>query len=996
MSKKKQHKFIFLGAGILILIVCIAYIFWPGLSVQELSIIYPYDNTLFPPDIASPTFKWDDKTSAGNWVLRFEFSDRGEPLEFQTTITEWKPEREIWESIKKKSLEKPVNVTIQGCVKRIVQNKIHSRSRFTFTTSKDSVGAPIFFRAVTLPFLFAVHHMETIKWCLGDISSEKPPRIVLEDMPVCANCHSFTQDGRTLAMDVDYANDKGSYVITDISDQIILSNEKVITWSEYRREDRKPTFGLLSQISPDGRYAISTVKDRSVFVPKDDLYYSQLFFPFRGILAYYDREKKSFHALPGADDPVYVQSNPSWSPDGETILFAKTVADTLMKIGDKVLLTQEQCKEFLKGQREFKFDLYKIPFNNGKGGVAEPIPGASNNGMSNYFARYSPDGKWIVFCKANNFMLLQPDSKLYIMPAEGAIPRLMNCNTNQMNSWHSWSPNSKWLVFTSKVFSHYTHLCLTHIDENGNDSPPVLLSNFIMPERAVNIPEFVNINPDRLQKMEEAFIDYYSYKRMAYEKIGVDNEEAERLLKHSIKLNPSYASTHNLLGSLLGTLKRFDEAEKEYKIAADLAPNDPAYHNNLGALYMEKKQYDKAQKAFETALKYDSRSAPAYEGLGEILLNRGEIDTAQAYFEKSIKFDPSYPFSYKKLGMVLSLKGEIDRAKSIFEMAIKLDPNDAVTHNLLGTVYMDRKEHAKARKAFEIATQLNPAYALPHEGLGEYYLASGDTVQAQQHFEKSIELDPNYPFAYKELGNILLSKDKIDSAKMLFERGIKLNPKDPDNHNNLGIIHLDRKEYNKAQVAFESAIKYDPKYARAYEGLGEVLLAKGNIGDAQKCFEIAIGLAPDLGESHYRLGTIFINTKEFEKARKEFETALRINPDDLKSLHGLGIYYMTNKEYNKAEKAFRRVYQADPDNPNVCLMLGKVYSMNGRTVQEAISMYKKSLSIKPTTQGHVELGNLYLKKGDKPKAIAEFEKALKLNPDAKDLKAYIEKIKQKR
>ena len=39
--------------------------------------------------------------------------------------------------------------------------------------------------------------------------------------------------------------------------------------------------------------------------------------------------------------------------------------------------------------------------------------------MSNYFARYSPDGRWIVFCRAKSYMLLQRDSELYILPAEG-------------------------------------------------------------------------------------------------------------------------------------------------------------------------------------------------------------------------------------------------------------------------------------------------------------------------------------------------------------------------------------------------------------------------------------------------------------------------------------------------------------------------------------------------------------------------------------------------
>ena len=85
-------------------------------------------------------------------------------------------------------------------------------------------------------------------------------------------------------------------------------------------------------------------------------------------------------------------------------------------------------------------------FNDGKGGTPEPLEGASNNGMSNYFPKFSPDGKWIVFCRAKSFMLLQPDSALYIIPAEGGEARRLACNTRRMNSWHSWSPNSKRLA----------------------------------------------------------------------------------------------------------------------------------------------------------------------------------------------------------------------------------------------------------------------------------------------------------------------------------------------------------------------------------------------------------------------------------------------------------------------------------------------------------------------------------------------------------------------
>jgi len=832
MSKAPRH-FILPAAVLVVTVTAAAFVTWlrrqpdtealltsyNGSTDREgLLIEYPLDGTLFPPEIAAPTFRWVDRTAKSNtYVVAFEFADGRGRMQFVVHEPQWTPAAEAWAIVKKRSFERDATVTILG-IDRKSPRQVLTGNRLRIRTSKDEVGAPIFYREVNLPFIDAVKDPTLIRWRFGSVSSEVRPPIVLEKLPVCGNCHSFSADASVLGMDVDYANDKGSYAVVPVQKEMTLARDEIITWGDYRQQDGELTFGLLSQVSPDGRYVVSTVKDQSVFVAKSDLAFSQLFFPIKGILCVYDRQTRTFQALPGADDPNLVQSNPCWSPDGKYIVFARTAAYRLKIAGGekKLLLSPEDCSEFLVEGRPFRFDLYRIPFNEGKGGVAEPIRGACDNGSSNYFARYSPDGRWIVFCRARSYMLLQPDSELFIIPAEGGEPRRLLANTGRMNSWHSWSPNGKWLVFASKANSIYTQLFLTHIDERGDSSPAVLLDRFTAPDRAANIPEFVNANASAIAKIHERFLDDYSYQRAGIVSLKADD----------LKL-----------------------AELGYRKALELNPQNVGAHVDLAYILFSRGQAAEGLVHINEALRLDPNHVEARFNLGLAMLREEKPAEASACFERVIQLKPDYAQAHIQLGLLLGKQNKPQEAIDHLSLAAQLKPDDGRVHFNLGVLLAGQGKLDDAISHYVTAAQLKPNDATIPYNLGIAVAQQGRLEEAIGYLSKAVQIKPDYTDAYVNLGVMRARQSKFSEAIGYLAKAVQIEPNHAVAHYNLAMALSKAERHREAAEHWMQVVRLQPGNVNALLNLAGSYDKMGQRDKAIACLEKALELARSGGNA---------------------------------------------------------------------------------------------------------------------------------------------------
>lgn len=677
---------------------------------------YPLDDSIFPPDFASPTFWWHDGSQrADRWLVEWSFAERTfsvivpaeakppppgeidprcvsptneppEPTPYQKSAKTWRPPSALWEAVRRHAGASPVEVTIVGWSGEKPEGPL-ARGRLRITIAKEPVGAPLFYRDVPLmpsatrdgvikPLDQAAQPL--IQWRLKDVSRDDS-RILLRDMPTCANCHSFSADGKTFGMDVDGPDgDKGAYAIAPVAERVVIDDDRVMSWNDFPGKPKQHmTLGFLSRVSPDGRFVVSTVNERLYVRNFADYRIIQVFYPTAGILAWYDVARGTLQALPGADDARFAHVNPTWSPDGKFLVFMRAPAGDPYDPEKPVAMYAGDPNE-----TPIRYDLYRIPWNEGRGGAAEPIPGASGDGMSHSFPKISPDGKWLVWTQARNGMLLRPDGKLWIMPLSGGKPRLMRCNTSLMNSWHAFSPNGRWLVFSSKANTPYTQLFLTHIDENGIDSPAILVENTQAANRAANIPEFVNVPYDAFREIVVPAVEHraHFYRANTLAKEGKKSEaigELEKALEGEDQSWRNYDwKYHDKLSRLLLEEGKTDEALDHIRKSLAINPANPAMRANLASILFERGDLAEARRELDLALRLAPNDAKAWLNRAAIRLSQGDAEGALADYTRALEIEPGNAAAFSGRGLASWARKDVAGATSDFSRAIALDPRD--------------------------------------------------------------------------------------------------------------------------------------------------------------------------------------------------------------------------------------------------------------------------------------------------------------------------------
>ena len=277
----------------------------------------------------------------------------------------------------------------------------------------------------------------------------------------CVNCHTFCRNHPNKMLISIRSIEYGSSALL-VEDGAVEKVKSKFTYSSWH---------------PSGRLLVCSMNSTRPFYHsfRDEV---RGVLDFEDMLAYYLVESKTLKTSPKISQKDHMETYPSWSPDGRYLYFCRA----------PILMSRDDIKQRIvpPSYDKIKFDLVRISYDLSRDewGESETILSARQTGQSILEPQISPDGRWLLFCMCDygGFPVFQPSSDLYLMDLKTAQEtgeykyRRLKINSSQSESWHSWSGNSRWIAFSSKMTQGlFTRLHLSYVDANGKVYKSLLL-----------------------------------------------------------------------------------------------------------------------------------------------------------------------------------------------------------------------------------------------------------------------------------------------------------------------------------------------------------------------------------------------------------------------------------------------------------------------------------------------------------------------------------------
>lgn len=297
-------------------------------------------------------------------------------------------------------------------------------------------------------------------------------------------------------------------------------------------------------------------------------------------------------------------------------------------------------------------------------------------------------------------------------------------------------------------------------------------------------------------------------------------QHAEGLCRALLQKYPRDVNILGMRGAVLVKLKRFEEAEKSLKQTIRLAPTFAKPHEDLGFVLLELKRPREAADVLRNAVRLDPELEQAHYNLGRALAMLGHGAEADESFEKSFSLNPergklAHAAEHHK-------EGRYEEAERLYREIIRVNPKNVDAIRMLGRVALSASRNVDAERLFRRAIELAPDFAGAITDLGRVLKEQSRFDEAVECFERVVELEPDSPQAHFQLAAVLAPAALTYRAIESYEKALELNPKFPGARLGLGHVLKTVGRQEAAIEAYRECIRLRPDNGESYWSLANL------------------------------------------------------------------------------------------------------------------------------------------------------------------------------
>ncbi len=470
-----------------------------------------------------------------------------------------------------------------------------------------------------------------------------------------------------------------------------------------------------------------------------------------------------------------------------------------------------------------------------------------------------------------------------------------------------------------------------------------------------------------------------------------ENDKAIALLETAVKTYPNGAALRYQLGVAYAAAADYTKAAANYTEALNLAADFPNAIIALADVNIKKGDATAAIVSLRQLLQ-KTNIPEAKLLLGEAYRAQKNWDDALVIYTQLTTAFPQNPRLHFLSGVVLLQQKKLPDARTAFTKAAELAPSDVDILEQLFNLDLAEKDISGAKQRVESQILQRPTVARLHLLLARAYFAENNRAAAQTALKKAVELQPNYIEAYLALADMHGMSDQGEKALAELRAASEKNPTDARPFFAMATVYERLKNYGAAKDNYERFISLSPKTPAAPETLAVGLnnlayLYSEQLGDSDKALEVAQRareLLPRVPEIADTLGWILYKKRIFARARPLAEEAAASLPANAEVQYHLGMIAYSVGDIRQAKQALTRAmelaktFQGSDIAQNTLSILAidpTKADPKARAMLENVVVQKKEDSIAATL-----LGAIYEHEGNKDKALAIYESAIRANP----------------